>query len=139
MGGKRRLAKQIIPHVEGYRTYVEPFAGGAVIFFMKEASPVEVINDLNGELVNLYGIVKYHLDEFVRHFRWAIVSREEFIMAKRVDPGTLTDVQRAARFYYLQKLAFGGKVSGQTFGTAKTSPPKLNLLDTSKNLQFWPS
>ena len=134
MGGKRRLAKQIMPHVEGYRTYVEPFAGGAAIFFMKEPSPVEVINDLNGELVNLYRIVKYHLDEFVRHFRWAMVSREEFLLAKKIDPTTLTDVQRAARFYYLQKLAFGGKVTGQTFGTAKTTAPKLNLLRIEEDL-----
>ena len=46
MGGKRRLAKEILPHVNGYQTYVEPFAGGAAIFFMKEPSKVEVISDI---------------------------------------------------------------------------------------------
>ncbi|MCY7297478.1 DNA adenine methylase [Alteromonas sp. a30] len=134
MGGKRRLAKEILPHVNGYQTYVEPFAGGASIFFMKEPAKAEVINDINGELVNLYRVVKHHLDEFVRHFRWALVSREEFITAKKTDPNTLTDIQRAARFYYLQKLAFGGKVTGQTFGTAKTTGPKLNLLRIEEDL-----
>jgi DNA adenine methylase len=46
----------------------------------------------------------------------------------------LTDIQRAARFYYLQKMAFGGKVSGQTFGTASTSPPRMNLLRIEEEL-----
>jgi DNA adenine methylase len=41
------------------------------------------------------------------------------------DPATLTDIQRAARFYYLQKMAFGAKVAGQTFGTATTTAPKI--------------
>lgn len=134
MGGKRRLAKHILPHVNGYPQYVEPFAGGAAIFFMKEPSRVEVINDLNGDLVNLYRVVKHHLEEFVRHFRWALVSRQVFLLEKSTDPATLTDIQRAARFYYLQKLAFGGKVSGQTFGTSKASPPRLNLLRIEEDL-----
>lgn len=134
MGGKRRLAKHILPHVNGYPQYVEPFAGGAAIFFMKEPSRVEVINDLNGDLVNLYRVVKHHLEEFVRHFKWALVSRQVFLQEKSTDPATLTDIQRAARFYYLQKLAFGGKVSGQTFGTSKASPPRLNLLRIEEDL-----
>ncbi|MBD3610550.1 MAG: DNA adenine methylase, partial [Gammaproteobacteria bacterium] len=85
MGGKRRLAKFILPYINGHKTYVEPFAGGAAIFFMKEPSKVEVINDINGDLVNLYRVVKYHLDELVRHFRWALVSREEFLLQMQVD------------------------------------------------------
>lgn len=136
LGGKRRLAKQILPLVSGSHTYVEAFAGGAAIFFMKEPSPVEVINDINSELVNLYRVVRHHLDELVRHFRWALVSREDFLLAKQVDPATLTDVQRAARFYYLQKLSFGAKVEGRTFGTAASSPPKLNLTRIEEDLSM---
>jgi DNA adenine methylase len=41
---------------------------------------------------------------------------------------TMADIQRAARFYYSQHSAFGGKVQGQTYGTATTAPPGLNLL-----------
>ena len=134
MGGKRRLSKHILPEIEGFRCYVEPFCGGASMFFMKEPSPVEVINDLNGELVNLYRVVKYHLDELVRHFRWALVSREAFLEAKDTDPAKLTDVQRAARFYYLMKTCFGAKPSGQTFGTSKSSPARLNLLRMEEDL-----
>ena len=53
-----------------------------------------------------------------------------------VKPETLTDIQRAARFYYLQKLAFGSKCDGQSFGTATTSPPRLNLTRIEEDLSM---
>lgn len=134
MGGKRRLAREILPLFEAHQTYVEPFCGGAAMFFYKKESPVEVLNDCNGELINLYRVVKHHLEEFLRHFKWALVSRQEFLWHKAANPETLTDIQRASRFYYLQKLAFGGKVSGQTFGTSAISPPRLNLLRIEEDL-----
>lgn len=134
MGGKRRLAKQIIPLFQEHTAYVEPFCGGAAVFFMKPPSQVEVINDVHGELVNLYRVVKHHPDELVRQFRWGLVSREEYLTQRQIDPRHLTDIQRAARFFYLQKLAFGGKVAGQTFGTSATSPPRLNLMRIEEDL-----
>ncbi|WP_251978549.1 DNA adenine methylase [Salinicola avicenniae] len=134
MGGKRRLAKQILPLFQPHHTYVEPFCGGAALYFMKEPSAVEVINDAHGELVNLYRIVKHHLEELVRQFRWALVSREEYLTQREVDPAHLTDIQRAARFFYLQKLAFGGKVSGQSFGAKVSAPPGFNLMRIEEEL-----
>lgn len=134
MGGKRRLAKEIIPLFKPHTTYVEPFCGGAALFFMKEPAKVEVINDVHGDLVNLYRVVKHHLDEFLRQFRWALVSRQDYLWAQKTNPETLTDIQRAARFFYLQKLAFGAKVVGQSFGTAATTPPRLNLLRLEEDL-----
>lgn len=134
VGGKRRLAKRILPMFPVHECYVEPFAGGAALFFMKEQSDVEVLNDINGELVNLYRVVKHHLEEFVRQFKWALVSRQMFSWLKLSHVDTLTDIQRAARFFYLQKMAFGGKVANQTFGIATTSGPRLNLLRIEEEL-----
>lgn len=134
IGGKRRLAKHILPLFPAHECYVEPFCGAAALYFMKEQTPVEVLNDINGELVNMYRVIKHHLDEFVRQFRWALTSREIFKWLQITPPETLTDIQRAARFYYLQKLSFGGKVNGQTFGTATTSPPRFNLLRIEEDL-----
>ncbi|HET7301627.1 MAG TPA: DNA adenine methylase [Oleiagrimonas sp.] len=135
-GGKRRLAKHILPLFDNpHRCYVEPFAGGAALLFMRsEPAPVEVINDIHSELVCLYRCVRWHLDELVRQFRWALASREMFEWAKIERPETLTDIQRAARFLYLQKLAFGAKVTGHTFGTSATQPPRLNLLRLEEDL-----
>jgi DNA adenine methylase len=134
IGGKRRLAKRIIPLFPEHSCYVEPFCGAAAIYFMKDQAKVEVLNDINGELVNLYRVVKNHMDEFVRQFRWSLTSRQMFKWLQATPEETLTDIQRAARFFYLQKNAFGGKVSGQTFGTATTSAPRLNLLRIEEDL-----
>jgi DNA adenine methylase len=134
VGGKRRLAKHIIPMFPAHTCYVEPFCGAAALFFLKEPAKVEVLNDVNGELVNLYRVVKHHMDEFMRQFRWALTSRQMYKWLQVTPEETLTDVQRAARFFYLQKNSFGGKVSGQTFGTAATSGPRLNLLRLEEDI-----
>lgn len=134
VGGKRRLAKDLLPLFPEHKCYCEPFAGAGALLFMKEPSKVEVLNDINGELVNLYRVVKHHLDEFVNHFRWSLTSRQTFEWEKMTSPETLTDIQRAARFYYLQKHAFGSKISSQSFGTAASGKPKFNLLRIQEDL-----
>lgn len=98
-----------------------------------QPAPVEVLNDLNGDLVCLYRVVQNHLEGLVRQFKWALSSRQIFEWQKMTRPETLTDIQRAARFFYLQQHAFGGKVRGQTFGTATTGPA-INLLRIEENL-----
>lgn len=79
-------------------------------------------------MVTLYRCIQWHLEEFIRYFKWVLVSREEFERLKKSLPDTLTDIQRAARFYYLQQLSFGGKIAGSTFGYGRSRPPRLNLL-----------
>lgn len=135
IGGKRRLADRLIKLFPPHECYVEVFCGGAALYFLRHTpAHVEVINDVNGELTNLYRVVKNHLEEFVRQFKWALSSREVFKWLQITPPETLTDIQKAARFYYLQQLAFGGKVQGQSFGTATTTPPGLNLLRIEEDL-----
>lgn len=133
IGGKRRLADLLIPRFPAHKCYVEVFAGGAALYFLRPPADVEVINDSKGDLVNLYRVVKHHLEEFVRQFKWALSSREVFKWIQDTPPETLTDVQRAARFYYLQHQCFGAKLEGQTWGTATTAPP-VNLLRIEEQL-----
>lgn len=134
MGGKRRLIPHILPLFPEHTCYVEAFAGGAALFFAKEPSQVEVINDVNGELVNLYRVIQHHMEEFARAFKWAFTSRQvwQWEQAKRIE--TLTDIQRAARFFYLQRHAFGAKVGAQHFGTGTTSPPPVNFMSIGEEL-----
>lgn len=82
--------------------------------------PREVLNDINGQLINLYRVVQHHFDEFVRQFEWTLTSREVFARLQSTPPDVMTDIQRAARFFYLQHTAFGGKTVDQHFGTATT-------------------
>lgn len=134
IGGKRKLADNIFPLFPQHQCYVEPFCGAAALFFMKQPSEVEVLNDINSDLFNLYRVVEHHVEELYKQFKWALTSRENWERLQRTPADTLTDVQRAARFLYLQKLAFGGKVDGQSFGTATTSRPRFNYLTIENDL-----
>lgn len=135
-GGKTRLLQHLLPLLSDnpHTCYVEAFAGGAATLFAREPAKVEVLNDTHGELVRLYRVVANHLDEFVRQFRWALTSREMFRWAQLQHVETLTDIQRAARFFYLQRLAFGGKVTGQTLGVGPTVAKGINLLRLEEDL-----
>jgi len=134
IGGKRKLASEIIPLFGEHTCYVEPFCGAAAIFFMKEPSKVEVLNDINGDLVNLYRVVKHHFEELIIQFKWTLTSRQNWDWLQITPSETLTDIKRAARFLTLQKLAFGGRVHGQTLGTT-TTRPRFNLFTLEQDLQ----
>src|SRR6266496_6149210 len=95
IGGKNRLAKQIIEIFPKHRTYVEAFAGGAQVFFRKEPSPVEVLNDLDGDVVNFFRVCQHHYEELLRYLRFTLASRKWFALFRLLPPEALTDVQRA--------------------------------------------
>lgn len=131
IGGKRRLAGEICRRIAAvrHRTYAEAFVGMGGIFFRRNAAaPAEVINDRNGEVANLFRILQRHYPQFMETLRFQITSRREFERLKASDPATLTDLERAGRFLYLQRLAFGGKVSGQSFGVDPASAGGFNLM-----------
>jgi DNA adenine methylase len=127
IGGKRRLAPKLVALFPDHRTYVEPFAGGAQVLFAKPPSPVEVLNDLNGDIVNFFRICQHHHEELLRYLRFTTVSRTTWQIFHKQDPTTLTDVQRAARFLYLQKNSFGGLVVGQAYHYCVSKPSGFNL------------
>lgn len=134
LGGKSLLANQIIERIPAHTAYCEVFAGAAWVLFKKPESKVEIINDINRELVTLYRCVKHHLPALVEQFRWMLIARDEFDRFLKTPADTLTDIQRAARFYYLSKNAFGARVRGPTFGIAATGAPRLNLLRMEEDL-----
>ena len=135
LGGKSRLADRIVRLIPAdHLCYCEPLCGAASVFFRKEPSKVEVLNDADGELVTFWRVIQNHLEEFLRYFKFALVSREIFKIEQQRAPSTLTDVQRAVRYFYLQKTCFGGHVRKRTFGTGATSPSGLNLTTLEETL-----
>lgn len=128
IGGKNRLASQIIAMLPEHTAYVEPFAGGAQVFFRKEPSEVEVLNDLDFDIVNFYRVCQSHYEELVRYLRFTVASRRWFEILRGTDPATLTDIQRAARFLYLQKNAFGGLIVKQHYHYGVTKSINFNPL-----------
>lgn len=135
LGGKSRLATQIIKEIPPDHTcYVEPFCGACWVLFAKDPSKAEVINDLDSDLIIFWRVIQIHLEEFKRYYQFAVTSREIFELQKRTDPENLTDIQKAARYFYLQKLGFGGKTTGRTFGTSATGKSRLNLMSMDDHL-----
>nr|WP_319491793.1 DNA adenine methylase [uncultured Desulfobacter sp.] len=129
IGGKSKLSKQIIPLIPKHQTYCEVFCGGAWIFFGKQPSKTEVINDFDSNLISFYRVVQNHMEEFLRQFKWCLASREWFEDWKnQLDGRGLTDIQKAARYYYIQRLAYGGRVRNRSYGTQTEGPPRINLL-----------
>lgn len=127
IGGKRALAKRITEIFPAHTTYVEAFAGGAQVLFHKEPSKVEVLNDLDGEIVNFFRVCQHHHEELIRQFRFSLVSRTVFNAYMAMDPAALTDIQRAARFLYLQKNAYAGLVRRKSYNFNVIQPPGFNL------------
>ncbi len=124
LGGKRKLAPKILPFIEAvpHRCYVEPFVGMGGLFFSRRFEPkVEVVNDVNRDVATFFRILQRHYQPFLDHLRFQITTRAEFERLSAVDPSTLTDIERAARFLYLQACSFGGKAAGRSFGVDRHS------------------
>lgn len=112
IGGKKLLRKKIVDlFPEKFSRYIEVFGGaGWVLFYRDKYANLEVYNDFNGELVNLFRCVKNHADELKRHIL-LLNSRELFEEYKALQglPG-MTDIQRAAQYYILIRTSFGADI-----------------------------
>lgn len=130
IGGKSKLSKQIVPLIPEHQVYCEVFSGAAWVFFSKRESKVEVINDLDSDLISFYRCVQNHLEEFLKQFKYLLTSREWFEDWKaQLETRGLTDIQKAARYYYIQRLAFGGRVRNRSYGVQIDGrTPRVNLL-----------
>lgn len=127
LGGKSQLARTIIEMMPEHTHYCEVFGGAGWVLFKKSPSKYETINDINGDLINLYRVFKYHLDALLQEFETQLISRDEFDRLKATPSHTLTDIQRAARFYYLLRTCFGAKISDPSFFCYVDRPSGLKL------------
>lgn len=129
IGGKRALRKEIIARFpqDGVGRYIEVFFGAGWVFFGRDKQPgqLEVINDRDGDVVNLFRCIKYHRSALQEELEWLVSAREIFFAAmSQLQAEGLTDIQRAARFFYLIKLSFGN--NKQSFTTAAPANIKQN-------------
>lgn len=137
IGGKRNLARRITALIETipHRTYAEVFVGMGGIFLRRRfAAPAEVINDYSGDVANLFRILQRHYPQFMETLKFQLSGRREFERLKASDPATLTDLDRAGRFLYLQRLAFGGKVAGRNFGVDPAGTAGFNPITLAPQL-----
>lgn len=138
LGGKRNLAKRLVTAIEAidHTCYAEPFVGmGGVFFRRRRAPPSEVINDRSRDVATFFRVLQRHYVPFLEMMRWQLTTRVEFERLIKTDADTLTDLERAARFYYLQRTAFGGKVTGRNFGMQATGPARFDITRLGPELE----
>ena len=119
-GGKKRLSKSLIPLIPHHKNYVEVFCGAAWLLFLKPKSKLEVINDLDGELMNFWRVLKFHKDALLNEIVQQPYARQLFkdLNDSAILP-ILTDIQRSARYFFLQLTAFNSisNPDKRSFGT----------------------
>jgi DNA adenine methylase len=130
IGGKKNLSKRLCTTINDvpHRTYAEVFVGMGGVFFRRDRRPpAEVINDWSEDVSTFFRVLQHHYIAFVDMIRFQVSSRAGFEKLIAMDPRSLTDLQRSARFLYLQRLAFGGKVSGRNFGVSVGRPSSFDI------------
>lgn len=130
VGGKKLLRRKILnefPEQEKFGRYIEVFGGaGWVLFASEKHAKMEVYNDVNGCLVNLFRCTKYHPEALQKELEFILMAREQFFSAKgQMEVNGLTDIQRAARFYIMIKESFGADLR-----TFKVSP--INIANATE-------
>lgn len=97
-GGKFSHLDWLLSLLPDCHHYCEPFAGSAAVLLNREPSPVETYNDLDGEVVNFFRVLRDHKDRLVEFIGLTPFSREEFEKACVLDPN-LDSIERARRFF----------------------------------------
>lgn len=107
-GGKRQLLPELMSRVPAeFGTYFEPFLGGGALFF-SIAPRLSVINDINSELIRCYSVVRSEAGALLDALASHVNTEEHFYAVRAVDPDSLSDVEAAARFIYLNRTCYNG-------------------------------
>lgn len=119
-GGKQNLCKEIINRIPTHNLYCEPFVGGAAIFFGKEKSKVEIINDTNKELINFYKVVQDDFVSLEKQIRITLHSRDLHRKANVIyqNPDMFSEIKRAWAVWVLSSQSFCSILDG-SFGYDK--------------------
>ena len=110
LGGKQALVPRLLPLIPEHTAYVEVFGGAAALLLNKPRSSIEAFNDADGELVNLFEVVRDDVDAFLERADFLLYSRELYMRWQAdLEKGNLPEdrVERAVRFWYVVRSAFG--------------------------------
>lgn len=123
------MVSALIPIIPNHRCYVEVFGGAGWLLFAKEPSSVEILNDLDGNLINFWNVVKNAPDQFIKSFDYTLVSRKTFDLYKQKYQNNDFDdaIERAHVFYYLTRAGFASDMKNPVFGTSCQSRNGLKV------------
>lgn len=133
-GGKKSMLGYILPLIPAHLTYVEPFAGGLAVFFSKEPSPVEIVNDLNGFVVNFYKQLQCNYEPLNQLIQATLLSRRAHMDAyvMYTNPHLFNDLDKAWAFWVLCNQGRSGEI-GKSWGNATTSDKCAKSINNKRN------
>lgn len=132
VGGKSKLASDIVKMIPEHTIYIEVFGGALNVLYAKEPSKIEVINDINSDLINLHRVIRNNPETLSLFLNKMLISRELFndIKKRRIKPRN--HIEKAAFYFYLLTQSFGSK--GDNFAMAAKSKRKpKNIYKTFTN------
>ncbi|WKD85219.1 Modification methylase DpnIIA [Polaribacter huanghezhanensis] len=111
-GGKINMVSTILPLIPKHRIYTESFFGGGAIFFAKEPSKAEVINDTNNMVVNFFEVVKTDFDRLKLKIEATLFSRASYTVANMIYkmPHLFDKIQQAWSFYIATNMGFSCQI-----------------------------
>ncbi|MBE7444690.1 MAG: DNA adenine methylase [Planctomycetia bacterium] len=139
MGGKTYLTRWLCEFIPEHERYIEPFAGGAKLFFYKESSPIEILNDREDMLINLYKVIQHDekRQRLIKLLNEIPYSRNIFNHFRKSEPQG--EIEKAARYFYLCKASFAGDVKYGGFATpsrSTTRNPAMTYQNSIKSLNY---
>lgn len=134
-GGQQNMLKEILPLIPPHHLYNEPFAGGAVLLFAKPPAEINVINDLNGEIVNFYRTAVADFEALSQEVGKTLHSREQMHVAKFIynHPDYFSNVQRAWAVWAMSKLCFSSDFTGSFSLCRKGKSQTVQSIGRGKN------
>lgn len=115
-GGKYSHLDWLLPLLPITRHYCEPFGGSAAVLLNRPPSPVETYNDIDGEVVNFFRVLRSHTDELIKSIALTPFSREEFSVAVSAEFSNLSDLERARLFFVRARQTRTGLAQTATLG-----------------------
>jgi DNA adenine methylase len=134
-GGKQKLCSLILEMIPQHNLYCEPFIGGGAVFFAKEPSEIEVLNDTNKELINFYRVVQNNYVDLEKMIRATLHSRRLHTDASVVysNPHLFNEVKRAWAVWVLSSQSFSSIIDG-TWGYDKKEGTTTQKINNKRNL-----
>lgn len=130
VGGKRNLARIIVARIDAvpHTCYAEPFLGAGGVFLRRRKRPeCEAINDFSAEVSGFFRVLQRHPETLLEELARSLTARAEFERLAKVPAETLTDIERAARFFYLQHCSYGGKAEGRVFAISPLRRARFDI------------
>ena len=137
-GGKQNIADKIISLIPDHYCYCEPFFGGGAVFFKKEPSQVEIINDKNDALITFYSVVKNKYKELYKRVQGTLYSESTFNKCKEKYEANKydDDIDKAYCIWYLSIASFSGKIGGYFSVCVNRTTTNINILNKKKKYFF---